>query len=136
MYSQNRPAGRFSFVLGYALTQFAIVAGAATFPSSNVWLVLSFVEVGAFFVVAIPVFVMVHLVSMRNFFTAFRRFGRRIRFGAVELLMTGKPSLLRKDLESQEMNAGLWDRWIDGSCEVPCRSQVGKNWWSDGSSYF
>ena len=47
-------------LIGYALVPM-IVAGAATFPSSNVWLALSFIEIGACFVVAIPVIVMAYV---------------------------------------------------------------------------
>jgi apolipoprotein N-acyltransferase len=115
MYSQGKKDKNFPLLLGYALTQFAIVAGAATFPSSNVWLALSFIEVGVFFVLAIPVIVMVHLTFMCAFFTAPTSFARRLIFGANQSQMTSKSSHLRKDLEPQGNNAGLWDRWLDGS---------------------
>jgi apolipoprotein N-acyltransferase len=115
MYSQSKTNENFPLLLGYALTQFAIVAGAATFPSSNVWLALSFIEVGACFVVAIPVIVMVHLSFMCALFAGLRSLARRLIFGADRSQMTSKSSHLRKDLEPQGTNAGLWDRWIDGS---------------------
>jgi hypothetical protein len=123
MYSQSKAAGRFSLLLspdriliGYILTLFTIAAGAAAFPSSNVWMALLFVVVGVFFVVAIPVLLMTYLFFMWNFFTALTSFARRFYFGTAcrhQSQRLSKSSHQRKDLESQGTNAGLWDRWID-----------------------
>ena len=81
MYFQSKVAERFSFllnpagiVIGYVCTLFAIVAGMVAFPFSKIWMALLFVVVGAFFVVAIPVIVMVHLSFMCAFFTALKSF--------------------------------------------------------------
>jgi len=100
-------------VIGYILALFAIVAGAGAFPSSTISMALLFVVVGAFFVVAVPVLVVVYLYFLWKFFTAIRSFARRLLFGTAPSQMTNKPSLLRKDLEPPGINAGLWDRWID-----------------------
>ncbi len=146
MYSRSMTAGRFSFllnpagiVIGYILTLFVIVAGAGVFPSSKIWMALLFVVVGAFFVVAVPVLVVVYLFFMWKFFTAIRSFARRFCFGTIrwqESQWFRKSFLQRKDLEPQGINAGLWDRWIDGTCELPDRSHNRNEWWSDGSSFF
>ena len=79
MYSNSKAAGRFSFllnpagiVIGYILTLFAIVAGAGAFPFSKIWMALLFVVVGAFFVVAVPVLVMVYLFFTWKIFTVLR----------------------------------------------------------------
>jgi hypothetical protein len=146
MYSHRKSVRRFSFllhpagiVIGYILTLFAIVAGAAAFPSSNVWMAPLFVVVGAFFVVAISVIVVSYLFFICAFFAALMNFGRRFCFGRVRMhasQWSSKLSQRQKDLEYQGTDVGLWDRWIDGSCEVSNRSHNGKEWWSDGSSYF
>jgi hypothetical protein len=122
MYFQSKAARRFSIlrnpagiVIGYILTLFAIVAGAAAFPFSKFWMALLFVVVGTFFLVGISLIVMSYLFFMWRFFTASRGFARRLLFGADQSQATSKPSLLRKDLEPQAINAELWDRWIDGS---------------------
>jgi len=136
MYSNSKAAGRFSFllnpagiVIGYILTLFAIVAGAGAFPFSKIWMALLFVVVGAFFVVAVSVLVMVYLIFTWKIFTALRNFARRFCFGTVRTLESqrlSKSSHQRKDLECQGTNAWLWDQWIDGSCELPNRSHNGK----------
>jgi hypothetical protein len=120
MYSQRKTAGRFSFllspagiVIGYILTLFAIAAGTAAFPFSKIWTALFFVVVGAFFVVSVSVLVTVYLFFMCALFAGLRRFARRLIFGADGTQMTSKLSHLRKNLEPQGNNAGLWDRWID-----------------------
>ena len=119
MYFQSKAAIRFAFlrnpgsiVIGYILTLFAIVGGAAAFPSSTIWMTLLFVVVGAFFVVAVPILVMTYLFFTWKFFTVLRSFARRFCFGTVRRL--SKSSRHQKDPESHVINAGLWDRWIDG----------------------
>jgi hypothetical protein len=84
MHSRSTAARRLSFlcnpagiVIGYILTLFAIVAGAAAFPFSKFWMALLFVVVGTFFVVGISVIVMAYLFFMWNFFTALMNCGRR-----------------------------------------------------------
>ena len=123
MYYRSKAAGSFSFLrrpgrilVGYILTLFAIVAGAAAFPFSKFWMALLFVVVGAFFVVAVSVLVMVYLFFTWKIFTALRNFARRFCFGTVRRHQSqrfGKSSLQQNDLESQGTNDGLWDRWID-----------------------
>jgi hypothetical protein len=122
MYFQSKAAERFSFllhpagiVIGYILTLFAVVAGATAFPSSNVWMALLFVVVGAFFVVAISVIVMTYLFFIFGFFGALMNFARRLLFGADQSQMTSNSFHRQKDLRRQGINAELWDRWIDGS---------------------
>jgi hypothetical protein len=122
MHSRSTAARRFSFlrnpagiVIGYILTLFAIVAGAAAFPFSKFWMALLFVVVGIFFVVAISILVIVYLFFMFGFFGALINLARRLRLGADQSQATTKPSLLRKNVEPQAINAELWDRWIDGS---------------------
>ena len=105
-------------VIGYLLALFAATAGVVAFPFSTLVLGLLFVVVGVFFVVAIPVIVMAYLFLTITFSRAIMSLGRRLLFGAdqdSESQRTGKPSLLQKDLETQGTDAGLWDRWIDGS---------------------
>jgi hypothetical protein len=124
MYSRSMAAGRFSFLrnpagvaIGYVLTLFAIVAGAGAFPFSNIWMALLFVMVGAFFVVAVPVLVMVYLFFFLTVCRALMALRRRLRFGTDrthESQRSSKSSLQQKDLESHGTYSGLWDRWIDG----------------------
>jgi hypothetical protein len=49
------PAG---IVIGYVLALFAVVAGTVVHPFSSIWMILLFMLVGAFFVVAVSVIVM------------------------------------------------------------------------------
>lgn len=100
MYSHRKAARRFSFVLnpggiviGYIFTLFATVVGMGAFPFSNVWVALPFVVVGAFFVVAFPVLVMVYLF----FIWKFLNFARRLLFPIDQSQMTNKSSLQQKD---------------------------------------
>jgi hypothetical protein len=108
------PAG---FVIGYLLALFAATAGVACFPFSILSLGLLFVVVGVFFVVAIPVIVMAYLHMTMTVARALMGLGRRLLIGDVQdsgAQLKGKTCSLQTDLESQECNAGLWDRWIDG----------------------
>jgi hypothetical protein len=143
MSSRSMAARRFSFllnpggiVIGYILTLFAVVAGVGAFPSSKFWMGLLFVVVGVFLVVAVLVLVLVYLFCICVVFAALRRLVRQLLFGIERWQMERQSSSQQNDLESQEINAGLWDRWIDGHCELLDRSHNGKEWWSDGSSYF
>ena len=121
MYSHRKFARRFSFLLspggivfGYLFTLFAVVAGMGAFPFSRFWLGLLFVVVGAFFVVAVSVLVIVYLFFAFAFLAALVKLGRRFLFGADRSQTTNKPFFLRKDLENQRSGAELWDRWVDG----------------------
>jgi hypothetical protein len=124
VYIRSKAAQRFSFllspggiVIGYILTLFAVVAGVGFFPFSSISIALLFVVVGAFFVVAIPVLVMVYLFLMFAFFAVLRGFARRFCFGTVRTHASHRlsnSSHQQKDLESHGTNTDLWDLWIDG----------------------
>ncbi len=121
MYSHCKAARRFSFLLspggivfGYILTLFAVVVGMGAFPFSRFWLGLLFVVVGAFFVVAVSVLVIVYLYLAFALLAALMNIGRRFLFGADRSQTTNTPFFLKKDLENQGTGAELWDRWVDG----------------------
>jgi hypothetical protein len=124
MSAQVLAPGRFSFllnpvgiVIGYVLVLFGVVARVVAYPFSSIWLGLLVVVIGAFFVVAISVNVIVCLFFMVAIYRRLMAIGRRLLFGAAhvsELQRTGKPSFLRKDLAPQPTDTELWDRWIDG----------------------
>ncbi len=70
MSARSRTARCSSFLLspggiliGYLIILFAVTAGVVAFPFSSVLFGLLFVVVGTFFVVAVPIVVMVYLVS-------------------------------------------------------------------------
>lgn len=125
MAAHSRTARRFSFLLspggiifGYLIALFAGTAVVGAFPFSSISFAPLFVVVGAFFVVAVPIVVMVHLFLLIAFCRAVIGLGRRILFGAdhnAESLSNGKKSPLEKDVEPQRIANDLWDRWIDGS---------------------
>jgi hypothetical protein len=73
--------------------------------------------IGAFFVVAISVNVIVYLFFMVAIYRGLMTIGRRLLFWKNRKYgsqMTSKWSLQPKGLESQGPNIDLWDRWIDG----------------------
>jgi len=87
-----------------------------SFPFSTISLGLFSVVVGTFFLVAIPVIVMSYLLMTIAVGRAVLGLGRRLIFGDDQNSKpqrTSKPSLLKKHLEPQGTNVGLWDRWID-----------------------
>ena len=105
-------------MLGYLFALFAATAVVVAFPFSTLVLGLLFVVVGVFFIVAVPVIVMAYVFLTITISRAIMSLSRRLLFGAdqtSESQRTGKPSLLQKDLKPQGTDAGLWDRWIDGS---------------------
>jgi hypothetical protein len=108
------PAG---IVVGYVLALFGVVAGVVAYPFSSIWLGLLVVVIGAFFVVAVPVLVIVYLFFMIAVYRGLTALARRLLFGTdlcSELLMTSKPFPLRKDVAPERTDTELWDRWIDG----------------------
>jgi hypothetical protein len=124
MYTHTKAAGRFSFlitpagiVVGYVLALFGVVAGVVAYPFSSIWLGLLYVVIGAFFVVAISVNVMVCLFFMIAIYRGLMAIGRRLLFGAdqrSESYRMSESSNSQKDPVSQQTDTGLWDRWIDG----------------------
>ncbi len=123
MSARSRTARRSSIllspggiVIGYVIILFAVTARVVAFPFSGVSIGLLCVVVGAFFVVAVPIVVMVYLFFLIAFCRAVIGLGRRILFGADQDSVsqrTGNRSVLQKDLETQGTDTGLWDRWID-----------------------
>jgi hypothetical protein len=108
------PAG---IVVGYVLALFGVVAGVVAYPFSSVWLGLLYVVIGAFFVVAISVNVIVCLFFMVAIYRGLTAIGRRLLFGVEhcsELQRMSESSHLQKDPVSQQTDTGLWDQWIDG----------------------
>jgi hypothetical protein len=124
MYTHTKAAGRFSFlitpagiVVGYVLALFGVVAGVVAYPFSSIWLGLLYVVIGAFFVVAISVNVMVCLFFMIAIYRGLMAIGRRLLLGAdhcSELQRISESSYLQKDVAPQQTDTCLWDRWIDG----------------------
>jgi hypothetical protein len=87
------------------------------FPFSSIWMGLLFVVIGAFFVVAISVNVIVCLFFMVAICRGLIAIVRRLLFGAEdgsELYRMSESSNLQKDPVPQQTDTGLWDRWIDG----------------------
>jgi len=125
MSARSRTARRFSFllspggiVIGYVVILLAVTAGVVAFPFSSVSFGLLFVVVGAFFVVAVPIILMAYVSMVIALSRALMGLGRRLLFGAdqdSESQRKGKPSLLQKDHETQGIDNGFWDQWIDGS---------------------
>lgn len=125
MSASSRIARRVSFplspggiVIGYLIALFAVTAGVVVFPFSSVSIGLLWVVVGAFFVVAVPIVVMVYLFFLIAFYRAVIGLGRRLLFGSdldSESLSNGKELPLEKDLPNIATDDALWDRWIDGS---------------------
>lgn len=108
------PAG---FVIGYALSLYAVAAGVVAFPSSSTMRGLLVVLVGAFFVVTIPVTVMASLFITTAVSRALMGPARRRLFcpgSDSGKHRATKPCPFHKDVEPQATDAGLWDRWIDG----------------------
>ena len=108
------PAG---IVVGYVLALFGVVAGVLAYPFSSIWLGLLVVVIGAFFVVAISVNVIVCLFFMVAIYRGLMAIGRRLLFRAdhgSELQRMSELSNLQKDPIPQQTDTGLWDRWIDG----------------------
>ena len=124
MFAQSNVVERFLFrvgpagiVVGYVLALFGVVVGVVAFPFSNIWFGLLFVVIGAFFVVAVPVLVVVYLFFLFAIWRGVIAIGRRLLFWISRKYrsqMTSKWSLQPKELESQVRNIGLWDKWIDG----------------------
>jgi hypothetical protein len=124
MSAQIEVLKRFSFplspagiVIGYVLTLFAVVAGVVAFPFSIISMVLLFIVVGAFFVLAITVLLMTYLFFTIAFSRAMLALSRRLLFGSDpnnESQRSSKPSRMEKDLAPEQTDIGLWDRWIDG----------------------
>jgi hypothetical protein len=124
MHSQSTAARRLSvllnpgwIVIGYIVTLFCVVVGMGAFPFSQFWLTLLFVVVGAFFVVAVPILVVVYLFLLWNFVKGLMNCARRFCFGTVrmhESQWSSKSSRRQKNLEAQGTKSDLWDRWIDG----------------------
>ena len=73
--------------------------------------------IGAFFVLAVPVLVVVYLFFMVAIYRGLIAFGRRLLFWKSRKYrsqMTGKWSFQPKELESQARQIDLWDQWLDG----------------------
>ena len=73
--------------------------------------------IGAFFVVAISVNVIVCLFFMVAIYRSLMAIGRRLLFGAdycSELQRMSESSYLQKDPVPQLTDTRLWDQWIDG----------------------
>jgi hypothetical protein len=108
------PAG---IVVGYVLALFGVVAGVVAYPFSSIWLGLLYVVIGAFFVVAISVNVIVCLFFIIAIKRGLMAIGRRLLFGAdqrSESYRMSESSNSQKDPVPQQTDTGLWDRWIDG----------------------
>ncbi len=124
MSAQSNVVERFLFrvgpagiVVGYVLALFGVVAGVVAYPFSSIWLGLLVVVIGAFFVVAISVDVIICLFFMVAINRGLKALGSRLLFGthhSSELQRMSKSSYLQKDRVSQQTDTGLWDRWIDG----------------------
>jgi hypothetical protein len=124
MSAQSNVVERFLFrlgpggiVVGYVLVLFGVVAGVVAFPNSSILFGLLFVVIGAFFVVAISVNVIVYLFFMVAIYRGLMTIGRRLLFWKNRKYgsqMTSKWSLQQKGLESQGPTFDLWDRWVDG----------------------
>jgi hypothetical protein len=105
-------------VIGYVLALFAVVAAAVAFPFSIISMVLLFIVVGAFFVLVVPILLMVCLFFTIALYRAMMAFGRRLVAGAghdAESPTVCYPSLLKNDVAPEQIDMGLWDRWIDGA---------------------
>jgi ABC-type transport system involved in Fe-S cluster assembly fused permease/ATPase subunit len=105
-------------VIGYVLTLFAVVAAAVAFPFSMISMVLLFIVVGAFFALVVPILLMVYLFFTIALYRAMMAFGRRLIAGAghdAESLDMSYLSLLKNDVAPEQIDMGLWDRWIDGA---------------------
>jgi hypothetical protein len=104
-------------LIGYFLALFAATAGVGSFPSSSIALGLLLVVVGAFGVVAISVLIVVYVVLTIIFVRGVMHHVHRLLFDAdrdSDLQRTGVSTKLEQNVEAQRMDAGLWDRWIDG----------------------
>jgi hypothetical protein len=107
MSAQNKLVERFLFrvgpagiVVGYVLALFGVVAGVVAFPFSSIWLGLPVVVIGAFFVVAISVNVIVCLFFMVAIYRGLMALGSRLLFGVdhcSELQRMSESSYLQKD---------------------------------------
>jgi hypothetical protein len=110
------PAG---IVLGYLLALFAATAGVLSCPFSILSFGLSFVVVGAYFAVAVPVIVMAYLFVRIAFSRGYMSLARRLLVGSDQ--QAGWQRRIRrfsskKDAEPPgTKNDVLWDKWIDGS---------------------
>jgi hypothetical protein len=108
------PAG---IVVGYVLALFGVVAGVVAYPFSSIWVGLLYVVIGAFFVVAISVNVIVCLFFVFAIYSGLNALARRLLFGAdhcSELQRLSQLSNSQKDQVLQQIDTGLWDQWIDG----------------------
>jgi hypothetical protein len=124
MYVQSKAARRLlshlsltGIVTGYLITLVAVVAGAVAFPFSSLWLGFLFVLIGAFFVVTVPVLLVVYVSMTIAICRAILRLGRRLVLGSSqdsEWQTMTKPFEFQESMEPRGTDNGLWDPWIDG----------------------
>jgi hypothetical protein len=105
-------------IVGYVLGLFAATAGVVAWPFSIITMGLFVFTIGVFFLMALPILVLVYMSLLVAAYRASIKVGRRLLFGeghGSAFERTSKSSLKQKNLSSEPIDGDLWDRWIDGA---------------------